>query len=86
MRWIYETYSSKWTDAPVDKTYGVLTEHETEIRATLKADFPELKEKHVKDVLAGATWREQRDLLLKARQLQSKLGTAQHVTGRLRPC
>jgi type I restriction enzyme M protein len=82
MRWIYETYGQSWTDegpaAPGKDAYGVLTEHETEIRTALKADFPELKEKHIKDLLAASTWREQRDLLLKARQLQAKLGTAQH--------
>ena len=81
MRWIYETYGQSWTEgpaAPGKDAYGVLTEHETEIRTTLKADFPELKEKHVKDLLAASTWREQRDLLLKARQLQAKLGTARH--------
>ena len=78
MRWIFETYGQSWTDDSKDKTYGHLAEHETEIRTALKADFPELKEKHVKDLLAASTWREQRDLLLKARQLQAKLGTAQH--------
>jgi type I restriction enzyme M protein len=78
MRWIYETYGQSWTDDPKDRTYGDLDEDETEIRTALKADFPELKEKHVKDLLAASTWREQRDLLLKARQLQAKLGPAQH--------
>ena len=78
MRWIYETYGSAWTDDPKDKTYGDLDEHETEIRAALKADWAELKEKHVKDLLDASTWRDQRELLLKARQLQAKLGAAQH--------
>jgi type I restriction enzyme M protein len=78
MRWIFETHGGGWTDDPKDKRYGVLDDHEVEIRAALKADFPELKEKHIKDVLAAATWHEQRALLLKARQLQAKLGTTQH--------
>lgn len=78
MRWIYETYGAAWTDDPKDNRYGVLDDDEVEIRAALKADYPELKEKHIKDVLAAATWREQRALLLKARQLQKKLGTAPH--------
>lgn len=78
MRWVWETYGGKWTDQPKDKQYGVLDEHEAEIRAALKADFPELKEKHIKDLLAVGTWREQRDLLLKGRQLQAALGKAQH--------
>ena len=78
MRWIYETYGTAWTDDPKDKRYGMLDDDETEIRAALKADFAELKEKHVKDLLAATTWREQRAILLKGRQLQAKLGTAQH--------
>jgi type I restriction enzyme M protein len=78
MRWIFETYGNAWPDDPKDKTYGDLDDHETEIRASLKADYPELKEKHVKDLLAASIWREQRDLLLKARQLQAKLGAAQY--------
>ncbi len=78
MRWIYETYGGAWTDDPKDKTYGELDEHETEIRTALKADWAELKEKHVKDLLAASTWRDQRELLVKARQLQAKLGAAQH--------
>jgi len=78
MRWIHETYGQTCTDDPNDPRYGDLAADEIEIRAALKADFPELKEKHVKDLLAPATWREQRGILLKARQLQAKLGTAQH--------
>ena len=79
MRWIFETYGSAWTDAPADKSYGVLNDEQaTEIRVALKADFPELKEKHIKETLAASTWRDQRAILLKARQLQAKLGTAQH--------
>ncbi|MBL9192871.1 MAG: SAM-dependent DNA methyltransferase [Opitutaceae bacterium] len=78
MRWIYEAYSKSWTDDPKAKSYGELDADEIEIRAALKADFPELKEKHIKDLLAASTWREQRAVLLKGRQLQAKLGTAQH--------
>lgn len=81
MRWIYETYGQSWPEgpaAPGKDAYGELTEHETEIRTALKADWAELKEKHVKDLLDASTWRDQRAVLLKARQLQAKLGTAQH--------
>jgi len=55
MRWIFETYGSAWTDAPADKAYGILKENEPEIRVAFKADFPELKEKHIKETLAAAT-------------------------------
>jgi len=81
MEWIYQTYGTTWSEGPAAPgidAYGVLTEHETEIRAALKADFPELKEKQIKDLLDADTWRAQLAILQKARQLQAKLGTAQH--------
>ena len=78
MRWIYETYGAAWKDSPKNLNYGKLDADEAEIRATLKADFPELKEKHIKDLLDPATWCDQRAVLLHARQVQEKIGTAQH--------
>ena len=81
MEWIYQTYGTAWSEGPAAPgidAYGVLTEHETEIRAALKADFPELKEKQIKDLLDADTWRAQLAILQKARQLQAKLGPAQH--------
>jgi len=81
MEWIYQTYGTAWSEeiaALGDTDYGVLTEHETEIRAALKADFPELKEKQIKDLLDADTWRAQLAILQKARQLQAKRGPAQH--------
>ncbi|MFA6288511.1 MAG: class I SAM-dependent DNA methyltransferase [Opitutaceae bacterium] len=81
MEWIYQTYGTAWTEetAALDDTdYGVLDDHETEIRAALKADFPELKEKQIKDLLDADTWRAQLAILQKARQLQARLGPAQH--------
>ena len=82
MEWIHQTYGTAWfDDAPAAKSkaaYGDLAADETEIRAALKADFPELKEKQIKDLLDADTWRAQLAILQKARQLQAKLGTAQH--------
>lgn len=78
MEWIYETYRTEWSDAPDCPHYGQLSEHEAEIRAALKADFPELKEAQIKDLLAPKLWLSQRDILLKARQLQAEIGSAQH--------
>ena len=81
MEWIYQSYGTAWSEGPaapgVD-AYGVLDDNETEIRAALKADFPELKEKQIKDLLDDDTWRAQLAILQKARQLQAKLGTARH--------
>lgn len=76
MQWIYQEYGKDWSDH--DEDYGLLSEHEAEIRVALRADFPELKEKHLKDILAQKTWLAQRDVLLLARQLQQALGTEQH--------
>ncbi len=81
MEWIYQTYGTTWTEGPAAPgmdAYGVLKDHEPEIRAALKADFPELKEKQIKDLLDADTWRTQLAILQKARQLQAKIGTAQH--------
>lgn len=81
MEWIFGQYGAAWSEgpaAPGHDAYGVLKAHELEIRAALKADFPELKEKHIKDLLNTGTWRTQLAILQKARQLQAKIGTAQH--------
>lgn len=81
MQWVYEQYGSDWSDDATGKEserYGVLHEHEQEIRATIKADFPELKEAKVKDLLNAKTWLDQKEVLLKARALQQSIGTDQH--------
>uniref|UniRef100_UPI000248573F HsdM family class I SAM-dependent methyltransferase n=1 Tax=Acinetobacter sp. P8-3-8 TaxID=1029823 RepID=UPI000248573F len=74
MQKLYEQYGTTWT---VD-SYGELTEYETEIRALIKAEFSELKEKDIKTVLEPKLWLEQRTLLTKAQALQAKIGTAQY--------
>jgi type I restriction enzyme M protein len=78
MEWIHETYGKTWSDDAECPHYGQLSEHEAEIRAALKADFPELKEAQIKDLLAPKLWLAQKEILLKARQLQTEIGTAQH--------
>lgn len=76
MQWIYETYGTGWDEDGAD--YGLLTAHEVEIRTHIKAEFPELKEKQIKDALDPKTWRVQLAILQTARALQVKMGTAQH--------
>ena len=73
MRSIYEKYGQNWTD----ESYGQLSGVEAEARALLKADFGDLKEKQIKDLLSPTIWIAQRNLLWKAKRLQSELGTAQ---------
>ncbi len=63
---IYEQFGSEWTN----DTYGMLGEVEAEVRALIKADFPELKEKQIKDILDSTIWLSQKSLMDKARQLQ----------------
>lgn len=76
IQWIYETYGTGWDEEGAE--YGVLTAHEGEIRTHIKAEFPELKEKQIKDALDPKTWRDQLAILQKARALQTKIGTDQH--------
>lgn len=72
--WIYETFGTIWTE----DTYGVLTDQEIDIRTHIKAEFPELKEKQIKDLLDPKTWRDQLHILEKAKAVQTKIGTAQY--------
>ncbi len=59
------------------ESYGKLAEVEAEVRALVKADFKDLKEKQVKDLLAPKTWNVQKALLVKGLQLQAVIGTGQ---------
>ena len=78
MQALFTAYGESWSDAPDCPHYGVLTSHEAEIRAMLKADFPEIKEAKIKELLDPKTWHAQKQLLLSARALQSAIGTDQH--------
>ena len=61
-----------------EPTYGDLSAIESEVRAIVKADFADLKEKQIKDLLDPKTWSAQKELLDKATQLQASIGTDQH--------
>ncbi len=74
MEWIYGRISAVWTDA----TYGQLSKHEEAIRSRIKKDFPDLKEKHIKEVLDAEIWLAQKALMKKAQQLRTEIGDAQH--------
>jgi type I restriction enzyme M protein len=77
MQWIYDKFSATWTDAPDCLHYGELAEHRETIRKHLKTHFGDLKESKVKELLDADTWRKHKRLLLKARQLQTRIGAAQ---------
>ncbi|MCK8118502.1 type I restriction-modification system subunit M [Pseudoalteromonas sp. 2CM37A] len=68
---LYEKFGTQWT---TDDQYGDLSAVEIEARAIIKADFPELKEKQIKDVLEPKLWLLQKSLMEKAQQLQTQLG------------
>lgn len=68
---LYEKFGAQWT---TDDQYGDLSTVEIEARAIIKADFPELKEKQIKDVLEPKLWLFQKSLMEKAQQLQTQLG------------
>jgi type I restriction enzyme M protein len=81
MKWAYEQFGRNWTAA----NYGDLTEVAVEVRAQIKANYTDLKEKQIKELLNPKLWREQKELLQKAQQLQAALarqmGAAAIVTG-----
>ena len=77
MQSIYEQFGATWTDASTDQSYGDLSEVTLEVRALIKAEYPELKEKDIKDVLDSKIWLLQKELMHKAQALQAHIGTAQ---------
>lgn len=77
MKWVYEAYSDSRSDDADCENYGVLAEHEADIRKHLKTHFSDLKEAKIKELLDHKTWAAQKQCLLKAKQLQAELGTAQ---------
>ena len=77
MQSIYEQFGTIWTDASTDHSYGDLSEVALEVRALVKAEYPELKEKDIKDVLDSKIWLFQKELMQKAQALQDHIGTAQ---------
>ncbi|EHH1217121.1 SAM-dependent DNA methyltransferase [Vibrio parahaemolyticus] len=70
MQAVFEQFGSEWTE----DTYGTLIEVEAEVRALIKADFPELKEKQIKDVLDSKLWLSQKALMDSAKALQVAIG------------
>ena len=78
MQKVYELHGESWTKDKSGKSYGKLKEVEAEVRAMVKADFADLKEKQIKDLLDPKTWTAQKELLDKAIQLQAAIGMDQH--------
>ncbi|WBA14317.1 type I restriction-modification system subunit M [Salinivibrio proteolyticus] len=70
MQAVFEQFGTEWTE----ETYGSLIDVEKEVRVLIKADFPELKEKQIKDVLDGKLWLNQKALMDAAKALQIAVG------------
>ncbi len=70
MQAVFEQFGTEWTE----DTYGTLTDVEAEVRTLIKADFPELKEKQIKDVLDKKLWLNQKALMDAAKALQVAIG------------
>lgn len=71
MQAVFERFGATWHTNDADlQAYGALTEVEADVRALIKADFPELKEKQIKDVLDANLWLKQKALMDDAKALQ----------------
>ncbi|MGK7244816.1 type I restriction-modification system subunit M [Buttiauxella agrestis] len=70
MERLYEEFAAQWQD----DNYGDFADIEVEARAIIKAEFAELKEKQIKDLLDSKLWLAQRGLMNKAQQIQTALG------------
>ncbi|WP_394125133.1 type I restriction-modification system subunit M [Psychrobacter nivimaris] len=70
---LYEAFGSEWTT----DSYGDLSAVILEARAMIKADFSELKEKQIKDVLDAKLWQDQLEIMNKAKALQTAIGNGQ---------
>jgi len=70
MEHLYETFAHQWQG----DNYGDFTDIEVEARTIIKAEFAELKEKQIKDLLDSKLWLAQRELMRKAQQIQAALG------------
>ena len=70
---LYEKFGNSWnTDS-----YGDLSNVTIDARAMIKADFSELKEKQIKDVLDPRLWQDQLEIMDKAQALQAAIGSSQ---------
>jgi type I restriction enzyme M protein len=81
MKWAYEQFGQSWTAA----SYGDLSPYAVEVRAYVKSQFADLKEKQIKELLDVKLWRDQRALLASGLKLQAvlakQMGAAAIVDG-----
>ena len=78
MNSVYDLFQTSWAKDATGNNYGDLKPYEEEVRRLVKSDFPELKEKQIKDLLDSKTWLFQKTLMEKAEKLKTEIGTEQH--------
>ncbi|WP_201530730.1 type I restriction-modification system subunit M [Psychrobacter sp. LFX-11D] len=74
---LYEAFGCEWATNNDSDSYGDLSAVTLEARAMIKADFSELKESQIKDVLDSKVWQSQLVLMNKAKALQAAIGARQ---------
>ena len=74
MERLFEVFGPDWTE----HSYGDFSTAQVEARALLKAEFGELKEKQLKDLLDASLWQAQKALLAKGHALAAVIGDDQH--------
>lgn len=74
---LYEKFGEQWTEETYGDFGGQTSDIQVEARAMIKADFSELKEKQIKEVLDSKLWREQLAIMNAAKTLQQEIGTEQ---------
>ena len=74
---LYDAFGVNWTTNNDSDSYGDLSAVTLEARAMIKADFSELKESQIKDVLDSKVWRDQLEIMNKAKALQKAMGESQ---------
>jgi len=74
---LYDAFGGNWTADSENNNYGDLSAVTLEARAMIKADFSELKEKQIKDVLDSTIWQDQLEIMNKAIALQAAIGKDQ---------
>lgn len=74
---LYEKFGEQWNEETYGEFGDLTSDIQVEARAMIKADFSELKEKQIKEVLDSKLWREQLAIMNAAKALQQEIGTEQ---------
>ncbi|WP_420001381.1 type I restriction-modification system subunit M [Acinetobacter sp. LF10] len=73
METLFVEFGQSWND----QSYGDFSDVEAEARAFIKANYPDIKEKDVKNILSKDLWIDQKSLFIKAKMIQEEIGLKQ---------